>query len=193
MKSQIKQFFYNIIIFIFINNFKSILNQISSIFPIKKILLSQELSKLDLYTNIKVNLGTKGYGLIFNNNSNISLIPYYLFDQLVAHYKSFEDVIVAPINTEKENMELVIYAYIKDYEFLHFILENMDISIPLKYYLTEKKEESQKYGMRFFSRKDQEYIVFGKDLIDLMEVEFKGENNFTIHNSEFISTFGDNE
>jgi len=100
---------------------------------------------------------------------------------------------VEPINFQDEYMELVIYAYIKDYEYLHFILENMDISIPLKYYLIEKKKESQKYGMRFFSRKDQEYIVFGKDLIDIMEIEFKGQNNFIIHNSEFISTFGDNE
>ena len=192
MKSQISPFFFNIIIFILIINFISILNQISSIFPIKKILLSQELSNLELVSNIKLELGTKGYGLLFNNNSNISLIPYYLFDQIVTHYRSFEDVIVGPINTQDEYQELIIYAYIKDYEYLHFILENMDISIPLKYYLTEK-EETQKYGMRFISRKDQEYIVFGKDLIDIMEIEFEGQNNFTIHNSEFISTFGDNE
>ena len=119
-------------------------------------------------------MGSKGYGLIFNNNSNISLIPYYLFTQLVAYYKSFEEVVVGPINTQDEYQELIIYAYIKDYEYLHFILENMDISIPLKYYLTEK-EETQKYGMRFISRKDQEYIVFGKDLIDIMEIEFEGK------------------
>ena len=193
MKSQINPFFCNIIIFILFINFISILNQISSIFPIKKILLSQELSNLDLTSNLKLELGTKGYGLLFNNNSNISLIPYFLFNQLVSHYRSFEDVIVGPIYTQNEYLELIIYAYIKDYEYLHFILENMDISIPLKYYLTPKKEESQKYGMRFFSRKDQEYIVFGKDLIDIMEIEFEGQNNFTIHNSEFISTFGDNE
>ena len=165
----------------------------SQISPLLFNIISQDLSKLDLTTNIKLELGSKGYGLIFNNNSNISLIPYYLFDQIVTHYRSFEDVIVGPINTQDEYQELIIYAYIKDYEYLHFILENMDISIPLKYYLTAKKEESQKYGMRFFSRKDQEYIVFGKDLIDIMEIEFKGQNNFTIHNSEFISTFGDNE
>ena len=193
MKYQINLIFYNIIIFILINNFISILNQISSIFPIKKILLSQELSKLDLLTNIKRDFSSKGYGLIFNYNSNISLIPYYLFAQLIDHYKDFEEVVVEPINFQDEYMELVIDAYIKDYEYLHFILENMDISIPLKYYLLEKKEGSQKYGMRFFSRIDQEYIVFGKDLIDIMDIELKGQNNFTIHNSEFISTFDDNE
>jgi len=66
MKSQINPIFYNIIIFILINNFISILNQISSILPIKKILLSQELSKLDLLTNIKRDFGSKGYGLLFN-------------------------------------------------------------------------------------------------------------------------------
>ena len=193
MKSQISPFFYNIIIIILISNFISILNQISSIFPVKKILLSQELTKLDSITNIKRDLGSKGYGIIFNYNSNISLIPYYLFNQIVEYYKSFEDIVMEPINTQNEFLEIVIYAYIKDYEYLHFILENMDISIPLKYYLTEKKKNSQKYGMRFLSRQDQEYIVFGKDLIDLMEIEFKGQNNFIIHNSEFISTFGDNE
>ena len=66
MKSQISPFFYNIIIIILISNFISILNQISSIFPVKKILLSQELTKLDSITNIKRDLGSKGYGIIFN-------------------------------------------------------------------------------------------------------------------------------
>ena len=39
----------------------------------------------------------------------------------------------------------------------------------------------------FKSNKNQEYIEFGKDLLDVMNIEFKDEKNFVINNKEFVT------
>ena len=43
----------------------------------------------------------------------------------------------------------------------------------------------------FKSNKNQEYIEFGKDLLDVMNIEFKDEKNFVINNEEFITKLGE--
>ena len=186
------QFFiktYNIIIILLITGLSFSSIQISSIFPVNKILLTGNLNKLDLATNLKYYIDPKGYGIIFNNTSNVSLIPNNLFDELTAYYKSFEDIIVGYQTYENGLKELIVYATLYyGFETPHFIFETFGISIPTKYYLIEKGE-SQRYGIIFMTKEDQEYIVFGKDLIDIMKIEFKDENNFIIHNDEFISKF----
>ena len=186
------QFFiktYNIIIILLITGLSLSSIQISSIFPVNKILLTGNLNKLDLATNLKYYIDPKGYRIIFNNTSNVSLIPNNLFDELTAYYKSFEDIIVGYQTYENGLKELIVYATLYyGFETPHFIFETFGISIPTKYYLIEKGE-SQRYGIIFMTKEDQEYIVFGKDLIDVMEIEFKDENNYIIHNDEFISKF----
>jgi hypothetical protein len=37
------------------------------------------------------------------------------------------------------------------------------------------------------TRENQEYIVFGRDMIELMDVELINENDFIIHNTNFIT------
>ena len=69
-------------------------------------------------------------------------------------------------------------------------MENFGISIPAKYFLVNT-EEYQIYGIRFLSKKDQEYIEFGKDLIEVMNIEFKDEKNFVIKNEEFLIKLDD--
>ena len=88
--------------------------------------------------------------------------------------------------------EILINAYVEgdDFETTHFILENFGISIPAKYFLVTT-EEHQIYGIRFFSKENQEFIEFGKDLIDIMNIEFKDEKNFIINNKEFITKLED--
>ena len=41
--------------------------------------------------------------------------------------------------------------------------------------------------MVFKTRENQEYIEFGKDLIEAMNIEFKDEKNFVINNKQFIT------
>ena len=72
------------------------------------------------------------------------------------------------------------------FETIHFIFEDYGITIPLHYFLIEK-DETQKYGLRFLTVENQEYIIFGKDLIELMDIEFIDKNHINIKNDEFIS------
>ena len=65
----------------------------------------------------------------------------------------------------------------------------MGIVIPLDVMFT--LNSNNEYVFRFIGKKDAEYIVFGKDLIELMNIEFKSNNYFEIHNKNFIVKFGD--
>ena len=53
------------------------------------------------------------------------------------------------------------------------------------------KKIEQTYGVIFKTRENQEYIEFGKDLIEAMNIEFKDEKNFVINNKQFIIEFDD--
>ena len=179
-------FFNLIILYLIIKlSFSSIHNP--TIFPLKKIILTDDLNKFGLANNIRLDLEPIGCGITFNNNSNISLIPFNLFSTIYVFYKGFEDIMTVIKRDKDGNQELIIYAnLVYGFETFHFIFENFGISIPLKYFLIEKDEE-QKYGIRFLTNENQEYISFGKDLIELMDIEFVDNNNFIIHNDEFIS------
>ena len=187
MKYHFFTYYFNIIIlYIIIKlSFSSIQN--STIFPVKKIILTDDLNRFGLPNNIRLDIQPLGFGITFNNYSNISLIPYNLFRTIYNFYKGFEDILTVLKKDEDGNQEIIIYANIYyGFETFHFILENFGISIPVKYYLIEK-EEDQKYGIRFLTNENQEFISFGKDLIELMDIEFIDDYNFIIYNDEFIS------
>ena len=187
MKLKILFNFLNILISIKIIKFIDSSVQTSSIFPVNKIILTEDLNKLFLSTNIRCDIESKGYGIIFNNNYNISLIPFNLFNRIRSFFKEYEDIIVETKQYENELQELIIYVnLIYGLETIHFIFKDFGITIPLKYFLTEK-DQDQKYGIRFLTNENQEAIIFGNDLIELMDLDFIDENNIKINNEEFIS------
>ena len=102
-----------------------------------------------------------------------------MLDEQISHTIKYHD---------DGSQEMIINAYIEDnnFETLHFILENFGITIPLEYFLI-KIDNFQNYRMVFFSKENQEYIEIGKDLMDKMDIEFKDEKNFVIHNEEFYT------
>ena len=182
--------FFNIIILAIINKLSS-LSYIDSSFilPIKKIFLTEDINRIDSTKSPKYDLDSIGYGITFNNTSNISLIPLTLFQNIKVFYKSYEDIVVDETEIQNGNKEMILYVNI-DYglETLFFIFENFGISIPLKYFLIEK-DMRQKYGIRFQTNAKQEYITFGKDLIDIMDIEFNDNYNLIINNEEFLIKF----
>ena len=187
MKYTFFIYLLNLIILIIIIQLTLSSIQIPSILPVNKIILAEDLNDFYKFTNFRCDLESIGYEIFFNKNSNISLIPINLFERLREFYKSYEDIIVAIQNYENGNEELILYANLEyGLETFHFIFENFGISIPLKYFVTEKKE-NQRYVVRFLSNENQQNITFGADLINLMNIEFKDENNLIINNEEFIS------
>jgi hypothetical protein len=163
----------------------------SNLFPVKNIIFTNDINKLYSSRTIQWNLESKGYAILFNDKINISLIPYNLFLDIYNFYAGSEDMGNFIKKYDDGTQEIIINAYIDDdnFETTHFILENMGIRIPTKYFLIEK--EHQTYRIRFFSRENQEYIEFGKDLIDAMNIEFKDEKNFVIKNEEFLIKLDD--
>ena len=185
--------FLNIMIFLIIIKISLSSNQISSIIPVKKILITDDVKTLSISRISKYNLNSVGFGIKFDNTSNVSYVPYNLFRDIAYTFKFIEDSnpTIKKMNGIQELTVKTNYFY--GFEIIHFILENIGITIPLKYYLIKKEtrkdndDEEQEYGMVFLTKEDQEYIIFGKNLIEPMKMEFKGENNFIIHNDEFIS------
>ena len=191
MKLKIFFYFLDLIILIlfFELTFSSI--EIPSFIPPKKIILIDNLNKMYNSYHLKYNIGSIGYGVYFNYNSNISLIPINLFTNIRSFFKSYDDIYSQTKYYENGTQEFIIYAnLLYGFETIHFIFENFGISIPLKYFLVEK-EETEKYGIRFLTSENQENITFGKDLIDLMDIEFKDDKYIVINNEEFISKMDD--
>ena len=181
-------YFFSLII-ILLNSIKF---SFSHIYPVKKIIFSNNIKDLYKAKNIQINFESKGYGIIFNDKSNISLIPYNLFLDIYTYFSSNEDIGLKIKKHENGLEEILINAFVEgdNFETTHFILENFGISIPAKYFLVTI-EEHQIYGIRFLSKENQEFIEFGKDLIDIMNIEFKDEKNFIINNKEFITKLED--
>ena len=178
-----------VLIFLLLNSIKL---SISNIFPVKKIIFTNDIYNLHSSRTIQWNLESRGYGIIFNDKLNISLIPKNLFLDIYNFYSGDEQVGLRTKTYEDGTEEMLINTYIEgdNYETTHFILEKMGISIPIKYFLIGK-EEHELYGLVFLTKENQEYIEFGKNLIDVMNIEFPDEKNFVIHNEEFIIKFNE--
>ena len=181
---MVKNEYLFLFIIILLNSLKF---SFSYIFPVKKIIFTNNIKDLFSAKNIQINFESKGYGILFNGKSNISLIPYNLFLDIYKFFFGDENVGTFIKTHQNGTEELIIDAYFEgdNYETTHFILENFGISIPFKYFYVEI--ESQEYSLKFLTKKNQEFIEFGKDLIDAMKIEFKDEKNFIIHNEEFIT------
>ena len=177
------EIFFIFYLFLLLNLIKS-----SYIFPIKKIIFTSNIKNLCDTKNIQWNYEAKGYGIFFNQESNISLIPYNLFNDILSYFESDEYLITKVKKLENGIQEIEIVANFEneDYETTHFILEKSGISIPFKYFYVYKNIK-QTYGVIFKTRENQEYIEFGKDLIEAMNIEFKDEKNFVINNKQFIT------
>ena len=126
----------------------------------------------------------KGLLLTFDPNSNISKIPWQIeFEISNGFYSVIEGS--EPFEIQKENgYKALVSGFYIDYCFpaVNFILADKAITIPSKYLF----KKNQYYEFIFLFHEKQEKIVIGKDLIDLMNVEFVSDNDFIIHNKEFV-------
>jgi len=192
MEVQIFSLLFNITLFLTIKvTYSSI--DISSIIPVYKIMLTSDINNLDIKPYLNWEIGSKGYGIVFNKTSEKSYVPFALFETIQIFYQIYEEILQQTHKYENGTRELIVYANLeRGYEDIHFALEFIGISIPLEYLFVEKEDNSKfklknkkKYGLRFLTRENQEFIVFGRDMIKLMNVELINENYFIIHNTSF--------
>ena len=181
----------NITILIILSIISCSYSQISSIIPLYKIIAAEDINKIKTNQKYGYLYNTKGIGIIFNSNYNISIIPKQLFYNI---YRYYHDVYFYPDKIENivgGYEQYILFETIKPHETIHFILKDYGIIIPLKdLFFTKEDDEDLIYYFRFLTKEDQENIIIGKDLINLMDVTFEN-NNIIINNKDYISKIVD--
>ena len=189
MKKYTFLFFIEYFLLIILNIFSLSSSKTSSIIPLYKIILTENLSHLEINYLYNFRLNVKGNGIIFNDNSDFSIMPMYIFEEIYKFYRgNYDDIIINIEKLENDYSELTMVSSLYHLETLHFIFREMGITIPLEQLFVLKDEENHLYSFRFFSKENVENIIFGKDLIELMDINFYDNNqNFKINNEEYIS------
>ena len=166
-------------------------SQTSSNIPLYKIIIIKDINEMK---SEKKNLNyyyleSKGIGITFNKNSDVSVIPMNLFQDIITYYKISNDFVLDKIeNIQNGYKQFLILESIRPRETIHFIIKDYGITIPLnQLFYSIEDEEDFVYYFRFLSKEDQENIIIGNDLIQLMNITFIGNDNFIINNNEFIS------
>ena len=184
MKFKIFLLFQEITIF---NIISFSFSQISSTIPLYKLILSENITNLEADYLYNLYLDTKGIGLIFDNSSNINLIPNHIFRQIYRfYYDSYDDILTKIVKLPNGYNEFVIISSLYRFETIHFILKDFGISFPLNELFILRNITKHEYSFRFLSKEEQENFIFGNDLIKTMDINFtENDNNFIINNKNF--------
>ena len=180
------------IIIIFISPISS-----SKIYPIQKFIIANNLnhsniSNINLEEYFYLSLNIKGVGVIFDNNSNINLIPNHLFIQIKKILDLYSpDSNAFIVKKENDYQELVIYYYLNENFTFNLIFEKIGITFPNDVLFYRPIGEFNKNFFIFLTKENQENIIFGKKLIELMKFEINGEDEFLINNYNFITYLED--
>ncbi len=159
----------------------------SSIIPLYQIILTENISHLEINNLNNLRLSLKGVGIIIDNNSDINLIPMHIFLEIYKFYKYYDDNYVEIETMTNGYNTLRMISSLYKMETIHFILKEFGIIMPLNELFLPTNETEHEYALRFLSAEDQENIILGKDLIECMEIEFmENDYNFTINNKSFL-------
>ena len=127
----------------------------------------------------------KGMILSFDPSLNYSLIPLQIENEIKNGFYTIVEF-SEPYEKDIGNGFQVLITHIFNpicFPAVNFILDDRAIKIPTKF-LFRKKDV---YEFVFLMKENQDKIVFGKDLIDLMNIEFTN-NGFVVHNKTFEYT-----
>ena len=132
----------------------------------------------------------KGMILTFDPNLSYSIIPLQIENEMKNGFYSIVEY-SDPYEIDVENGNKALITHIYDpvcFSAINFILDDKGIKIPSEFLFKKKNDV---YEFIFLMNENQDKVVFGKDLIDLMKIEFIGENNFIIHNKTFEISLND--
>ena len=181
--------FFDIKILLIISIYFSLIKSIN-IYALHNLIITSDINSKNM-TSINYlyfSINTKGVGIIFDYNSEINLIPYHLIKQI----KKYVEIYLLDgysFLKEKENeyQELVFYGYMFRIISFNFITDNIGITFPNNVLFPKDPNSIGQFSFAFLSKEDQDNIIIGRNLIDLMKIEFNDKNEFIINNSSFIS------
>ena len=133
----------------------------------------------------------KGINLEFDPNSDISSIPLQIELEIEnGFYSIYEGTEPYDIEKDEDYKILVSHTFYEAcFPAINFILGDKGIKIPSKYLF--KKQKDFFYEFIFLLSKKNDKIILGKDLIELMKVEFFNNGEFSINNIDFRVTTKD--
>ena len=149
------------IILIFISPISS-----SKIYPIHKFIVTNNLnhsniSNINLEEYFHLSLDTKGVEVIFDNNSNINLIPNHLFIQIKKILDLYSpDSSAFIVKKENDYQELVIFYYLNENFSFNLIFEKIGITFPNDVLFYRPIGEFNKNFFIFLTKENQENIIF---------------------------------
>ena len=158
-----------------------------SVFPVYKIILAEKIDNIYLNSIEVFNMfiNSKGIGIKFDNNSEYNIMPMKLLETIkyfyMEHYNNFY---YFQTLYKDEYTQLIVSDYCDSFEILHFILEDNGIMIPIEKLFTLNKENN-KFTFIFLGKEDEDNIIFGKELMRLMNLKF-ANNNIIIDNKSFL-------
>ena len=166
-------------------------NESSRIYPIHHLIITSNINHTILINEdyFYYSLNTKGVGIIFDYNSEINLIPFYLFKQIkkildiwnLDNYSFIKD-------KDNNYQELIFYGYLNNIISFHFITDSIGLTFPNDILFPKVLNTIGSYTFSFLSKENQENIIIGKNMTDSMKIEFLENNEFIINNKDFISS-----
>ena len=160
------------------------INEIISypIYQVHRIIMSDDLNDME---KSSYQFFHKGMILSFDPSLNYSLIPLQIENEIKNGFYTIVEF-SEPYEKDIGNGFQVLITHIFNpicFPAVNFILDDRAIKIPTEF-LFRKKDV---YEFVFLMKENQDKIVFGKDLIDLMNIEFTN-NGFVVHNKTFEYT-----
>ena len=161
-----------------------LINEIISypLYQVHRIIMSDDLNDME---KSSYQFFHKGMILSFDPSLNYSLIPLQIENEIKNGFYTIVEF-SEPYEKDIGNGFQVLITHIFNpicFPAVNFILDDRAIKIPTEF-LFRKKDV---YEFVFLMKENQDKIVFGKDLIDLMNIEFIN-NGFVIHNKTFEYT-----
>lgn len=165
----------------------------SNIYPIYNFIITTDLNHRNITKDyFYLTFNTKGVGLIFDYNSEINLIPYHLFIR-IKNNMAFLIPDSYSFIKDKENgyQELLFYGYMDNKISFHIITQSIGITFPNDVLFPIDEYYFGKFTFSFLSKENQENIIIGKYLIDLMKIEFNEKGELIINNKNFSTLIED--
>ena len=152
------------------------------IFQVHRIIMNDNITDME---KTSYQFSHKGMILTFDPSLNYSLIPIQIENEIKNGFYTIVEY-SEPYEKDMGNGFQALITHIYDpicFSAINFILDDKGIRIPKEYFFRKKDV----YEFIFLMKENQDKIIFGKDLIDLMEIEFINNNNdFIIHNKDFV-------
>ena len=166
-----------------------LIHKISTLYfeEIHEIIIANDINNIESY---RYYFKTKGIKLVFDLNSTINVIPAKIKTELYENglnvSNPYNEPFIVPIDNGYSKLRSMV-CNDNMFPALNLIFKNWGITFPTNYLFP--KIGNKLYEFIFLIHKDVEDIIIGKDLIELMDIDF--EKGFEIKNKDFIIKLND--